>query len=658
MYRSFFWITVVGLTLLIGCVTPSQKKYELHPSLQGVEHPPVISIKDFFNNRGETFGHRISPDGTKMAWIKMSVGRPKIHFKTIGETTVRRVNADGWRIYGFRWAQDSQRVFVNAPSKGKENYHIFSFDTKNTARKAFMVTKFQGQMTSEKVARIEKVIKNDPQHILVQMNDRNSEIFDLYKVNITNKVKTLVAENPGDVSDWITDDNGNLHARVRRDEDTGDGSIDILNPVDNSWKKVADLKLDDEFHALNLDAEKENFWALSNRNREFVSLVRFNLATGEEQLIYTHPKVDIRKAYISKLTSKPLLVVTEPDYPELTFLDQSMEKNFAPFLAEMEDKGYKGLKLLSYDNNETIFTLLAYSDKQYAYYFFDSKTGAVELLEEVIKQEHVERLSEIKPITIQSRDGLPLHGYLTLPKDIDPVNLPMVLLVHGGPWSRDYYGYDQEVQFLANRGYAVLQINFRGSRGYGRTFMAKAKGEFAGTMHNDLIDAVDWAIDKKIADKSRIAICGASYGGYSALVGLSVTPTVFACGIDSFGPTDLVALMESVPRWWKLSLPMFREYIGDIKKPDDAEMMKSKSPLYKTEAFERPVLIIYGSKDQRVSKEQSTKMIQALQDAGKQVQFQSFPSEGHWIRDDKNKMTYYQLIETFLARYLGGWQSS
>ena len=654
MRRLLIWLTsliLVGLTT--GCGTPP-KLYELHPNLQNTNLPPLLSIEDFFDSRENKFNFKVSPDGTKLAWSERYQGRPQIHFKTIGEEKIGRIVATNWRIYSIVWAQDSRHFFVHGTSGGKENTRVYVFDMKYPHAKPKMISKFEGYMTSQKRASVVMIPQNDPEHVLVSMNDRDSTFFDLYKIGISGQGKELIAQNPGDVASWITDKNGKLYGRIRRDEDTGSGGVEIYQPEDGSWRKVADMGLSDFFWAKKFDSEKKHLWALSNRNRDKVALVRFNLANGHEELIYEHPQVDVAFAYVSDVTSKPVGVIIEPDYPELHFLDPDVKNNFEPLMNEMRDKGYKGLTVLSSDNTDKLFTLRAYTEKHYAYYFFDSSTGAVELLDSVSPKILIENMAEMKPIVITSRDGWPLHGYLTLPPGAEHIRLPMVLRVHGGPWSRDHYGFNREVQFLANRGYAVLQINFRGSRGYGRAFMEAAKGEFAGKMHDDLIDAVRWAVKQGFADESRIAIYGGSYGGYATLVGLTFTPDVFACGIDIFGPSNLVSLMQNFPQWWKFGLPQWREYVGNIDDPQDVEIMKAKSPFFKVDKIMRPLLIIYGSGDQRVSKKESEKMIAVLQKAGKQVEWHRFVDEGHGITKGTNRFTYYKLIEDFLARHLGG----
>jgi dipeptidyl aminopeptidase/acylaminoacyl peptidase len=264
-------------------------------------------------------------------------------------------------------------------------------------------------------------------------------------------------------------------------------------------------------------------------------------------------------------------------------------------------------------------------------------------------------LPEQRPITLQSRDGLPLHGYLTLPYGMEAKKLPTVLYVHGGPWARDtWLNGDPMVPFLANRGYAVLQVNYRGSSGYGRVFQEAAQGEFAGKMHTDLLDGVDYLVQQGITDPGKVAIMGASYGGYASLVGMTFTPERFACGISFVGMSDLASLVENAPPYWELSKPLWTKYVGDPSKPEARAVMNSKSPLYFADKVQAPLLILHGANDARVKLDQSTRMVDALTLAGKKVDFHVFKNAGHGDYSWSNRLTYYRKTEDFLAQCLGG----
>jgi dipeptidyl aminopeptidase/acylaminoacyl peptidase len=311
---------------------------------------------------------------------------------------------------------------------------------------------------------------------------------------------------------------------------------------------------------------------------------------------------------------------------------------------------------MSFDDEERFVTVEVFTEKGYASYLLDRRTKERRLLGRSQTLAFESSLATVEPVSFKSRDGILLNGYLTRPVGVD-APAPMVLLVHGGHWARDYWRYDRVVQFLANRGYAVLQVNYRGSTGFGRAFRELAVGEYAGKMHDDLIDGVRWAIEKRLADPSRVAIYGGSYGGYAALVGMTFTPDVFACGVAVVPVSNWLTLYETAPPYWKLTwVPLFHKYVGNPNRPEDRQRIESRSPLLKANQAQRPILMIHGARDARVHVRESEQMVAALRAAGKDVRFVVFPDEGH--RRDygnwRNAITHYAEVERFLADCLGG----
>lgn len=647
-----FFSGMFFILILSGCLkTPPPSP--LHSGLQSAQLPPLLPVTAFFENGQSRSLYRISPDGKRLAWIETVRGVRTVHFKTLGEDRVDHIALLHGDIPYFRWAQDSRRVLVQQRSGGRENSVIYSYDLNAPAQAPFKVVDFKGFLTDKKRALLHKTITNDPDHILVEHNDRDLSCYDLYRYNIRTGENEQIAENPGDVRTWITDASGNLLARIRSHETSGDKIVEKRGPGESSWRKVIDLDFEDVFQVIGLDAETGRLWALSNRGRDKTGLVEFFLETGEENLVYEDKKVNIEDCRLFWETQKPFLVYLQPDYPRVRFLDPGMEKEFEPVFKKLSEEHFRAFSITSVDDRTQVFVIYAYSDKDWAYYLFDRGSGRIEPLSRNPQPEYQPYFSDIRPIAFTSRDGLEINGYLTLPKGASAGKLPLVLWVHGGPWSRDYWGFNKEVQFLANRGYAVLQINFRGSSGYGRAFMEAAVGEFGGKMQADLIDGAKWAVQEGIADPDKIAVCGSSYGGYAALAGLAFTPDFFACGIDAFGPSDLEALIEHAPVWWKLGLPRWYRYVGNPKNPADRAAMRARSPIYKAAVIQKPLLVIYGSEDQRVDQKHSRNMIDKLTELGKEVEWYSFPDDGHGI-SAQNRVTYYRLIQTFLARHLGG----
>jgi dipeptidyl aminopeptidase/acylaminoacyl peptidase len=315
-----------------------------------------------------------------------------------------------------------------------------------------------------------------------------------------------------------------------------------------------------------------------------------------------------------------------------------------------------GQHIMSIDDEERLVTVEVFTEKGYESHLIDRRTGQRTVVGRSQMLAFADALGTTEPVTLTARDGVRLHGYLTRPPDYRAPG-PLVLVVHGGHWTRDYWGYSSPIQFLANRGYAVLQVNYRGSTGYGRAFRELAVGQYGRKMHDDLIDAVHWAVQAGIADRQRVAIYGGSYGGYAALVGMTFTPEVFACGVAVVAVSNWVSLYETAPPYWKLQwVPLFHKYVGDPRRPEDRRRLEAISPLFKADQARRPILMIHGAADSRVSVRESEQMVAALRRAGKEVHYVTFPDEGHRRQygNWRNTVRHYAEVEDFLAGCLGG----
>jgi len=367
----------------------------------------------------------------------------------------------------------------------------------------------------------------------------------------------------------------------------------------------------------------------------------------------------VTRVTMSRVTGDPLIASAQAGYPDDKILDPVLSKDLDGLLKAQGGEPF-GVEIVSTDDAEQRLVVLIYTSTQHRYYLVDRASRSYTLLAEGVAEDLAKSLVPMQPVTLASRDGLQLHGYLTLPRGIDPKGLPMVLLVHGGPWRRTTWGDPLRSedagysQFLANRGYAVLQVDFRGSTGYGRSFLAAGIGEFAGKMQEDLLDAVDWAVKKGIGDPARIAIMGWSYGGYASLVGLTMTPEVFACGVSISGPTDLASLIESFPPYWTVDLSTWHDYVGDPGIPEDREEMTLKSPLSHAQKLQRPVQIVHGTNDVRVRADQAERMVEALRRAGKPVEYLAVPDMGHGMGYWAHRLAVLRRTETFLQRCVGG----
>jgi dipeptidyl aminopeptidase/acylaminoacyl peptidase len=633
---------LLAASLLVGCA-------EEMPRRGASDQPPeLIPASRFFANRHANYGYRVSPDGTKLGWIASHQGRSTIFFRPVDSQDTGILDTHSRRsIHGFRWAQDSRHVLYLQDRDGDENSHVYLADTEAPAAPPVDLTPWPDSRSW-----IHRVIRSDPSHVIVESNRRDRTIFDLYRVSLATGQATLIAENPGDVTQWMTDWEGAPRARLKQ---LGTSQqLEVLRA--GTWRAFRTLD-GEEFlvELLGVTPDDRGLWLLSGHGRDRRELLRVDLETGTESIVYRHPRVDVEWARVSERTREPLVVSTNPDYPTSTVFDAEV----AAVLERLKRQGPANLWILSLDDAERRMTVQVNTDKGYESYLVERGGGEPVLLGRSSSMAFADALASVEPVAFKSRDGLPLHGYLTRPAGFAAPG-PLVLVVHGGHWWRDYWLYDPVIQFLANRGYAVFQVNYRGSTGYGRRFMEAAIGEYAGKMHDDLVDAVRWAVKRGIADPKRVGIYGVSYGGYAALVGMTFTPEVFACGVSVVGMSNLVTLFETIPPYWKLTyVPRFLKYIGDPYTDEGRRALEARSPLFKVDRVRGSILLIHGAQDSRVNARESEQMATALLQAGKDARLVLLQDEGHRsaFGNWRNAVRMYGEVELFLARCLGGRQS-
>ncbi len=613
-----------------------------HPTLQSADLPPLIPLRDFIASTKSNHSYKVSPDGKKIAWVAVDGIKVAVHFRTIGSDKVGIIRSDSG-IGHFTWAQDSVHLFHHLDKKSNENYHIHMTSTLHPEKPSVDITPFKGVKAS-----LVSLPGNKPDIVFFKHNKRNKSFYDLFKLNLKTKKTTLVSRNPGKVYNWLIDDDGILRGRYLKLNDKKSRLERRLSG--SKWEKVLDWKFDDYFHILDFTGNPDELWAISNIGRDKTSLQRFNIKTKKSTFVYADDKVDLGTVYISKVTHQPLFISTSPDYPKKHFFDKTLQKEYQTLKQHFK----KYIYFASTDRAERNVVIAVSNEKSASHYLYQRDTGKTTFLGKHHISKYQAILSNTKPISYKSRDGLTIHGYLTMPKGLEGRRVPMVLQVHGGPWSRDYYGLRMRTQFLANRGYAVLKVNYRGSSGYGKKFRDAAVGEFAGKMHNDLIDAVNWAVATGVADKDKVCISGGSYGGYATLVGMTFTPDVFACGVDVVGMSNLVSLIENVPAYWKNYMPFWYKFIGNPNNPKDRKDMQSRSPLFKVAAVKNPLMIVQGANDPRVTQKESDQIVKALRDSGKEVEYLLFKDEGHGIKKWTNNMKFQRKMEDFLAKHLGG----
>ncbi len=613
------------------------------------EEPPLLPLGAFFAPADASWDHRVSPDGTRLAWVTMKEGRVTLQFRRLDETAISTVDTPRemrppWPGgESFTWSRDGKRLLFLMDGNGDENAHLFAVDVETAAPAARDLTPLPGVRVE-----LAGAPNDDPSSVFVRHTGRTGRMFDLYRLNLATGQITMFAENPGDVCGWSVARIGRLRMRIRCMPDGG-WTAEVPDGV-GGWREVMRGGYGDYVRILGYPQNPRYAWALSNRGRDRAALVRLDLRDGREDLIYEHPTVDVAGGRVldNGLVS---YVQAWPGFLEWRFYDAFLQADLRSFLARERST----LRILSEDRQRRWLTFNLDTDRgSDAVYLLDRATGESKVLAQAPLASYRDQLARMEPVTFPARDGLTLHGLLTAPPGTSGAR-PMVLLVHGGPWAQDRWGFDPTVQFLANRGYAVLQVNYRGSTGYGRRYLLAGTREFARKMHDDLIDGVRWAIERGIADPKRIAIMGASYGGYSALSGAAFTPDVFVAAVDRVGISDMVSLIEDWPRYWRVGgMGFWSRFFGDPSKPEERQLLAERSPLNYVDAIRVPVLVVQGANDIRVRRDQSDRIVAALQARNHDVEYLLFPDEGHGINQTPNRIAFMRAVERFLARHLGG----
>ena len=485
-------------------------------------------------------------------------------------------------------------------------------------------------------------------NIYLAHNARDPQWFDLYRYNLSTDETTLIDQNLDAVVRRMLDDDGKEILRQRLQDDH---FITEVRDGD-SYRELMRHDRFTSWYPFELTADATEVYSISNRDRDRSALVTTNLTNGSETVLFQHERVDVGNVLLDPVTRQPMYYQTFDGYPADVVLDDDLAKLLQPLRSDDP----AGININSLSRDRGTGTVTRYDHTGATYYLIEGGGQTLTELGESPSRKRAEVWAEVEPFTIAARDGLPLHGYLTRPamqKQIKQA-VPTVLYVHGGPWARDYWGNDAFTQMLTNRGYAVLRVNYRGSTGYGRAHRDAAIGEFAGKMHTDLLDAVDWAIDQGITDPNKVGIYGGSYGGYATLVGLTMTPERFACGIDFVGVSDLATLLEDAPPYWRPFMPFWHAFAGDPSIPEQREELNKRSPLYYAEDLQSPLLVIHGRNDPRVKLDQSERMVAALKAANKPVTFKSVADEGHGFQHWKNRLAMFRQVEDFFADCLGG----
>ena len=628
------------------------------------ELPALIPREVLFGNP-QRLDPQISPDGSQLSWLAPDKnGVLNVWVSTIEGAGPHPVtNEPGYPIHYYGWAADGKRILYLHDNNGDEIDHLFSADL--TSGNVRDLTPFRG-------VRAQNVL-TDSQHpgsLLVALNLRDRSAFDVYRVDVETGALTLEATNPGDVLTWKTDNDFVIRAATAFDGKTGRTIIRVRDAADKPWRDLVVMPFEQTLlygQAVNcsliagFDPDGKSLLIVSALHSERGRLIRVDLRDGHElEVVAEDPHSDVGFSSVSRLGLEPSVLfdpvsgnpqAVEFDYlmPRWDFLDPKLKADFESI--NRRAKGF--VDLVSRDNADRNWIVaLRRSDAPPTYYRFDRTTKKLtEFFAENPALKKFE-LATKKALLIKTRNGLEMVSYLTTPPGLEAKKLPLVLLIHGGPWDRDDDSYDPEVQFLANRGYAVLQANYRGSTGFGLDFLNAGTKQVGLGTEEDLFDAVQWAIDNGVADPKRIAAMGGSMGGYATLRALEMKPDLFACGVDEFGPGDLATSFRSFPSYWSNIANRWRRRAGDAD--HDEKWNRTISPLYHVDKIRAPLLVAQGENDPRVTIANTNMMVDALRKAKREVLYVVYPDEGHGLARPENQIDFYGRVEEFLARHLGG----
>tara|TARA_B110000444_G_scaffold37667_1_gene33183 strand:+ start:2214 stop:4034 length:1821 start_codon:yes stop_codon:yes gene_type:complete len=600
---------------------------------------PLIPMEDFFRSP-EKSSFKISPNGNHIAYMKPWKTRMNVFVMDMKNKKETRLTSSEERgLYGFSWLTDKRIGYVKDDG-GNENVHFYAvnIDVSNEID----LTPFKNVQ-----ARIIDDLEDDPDHIIIGLNKRSPQVHDPYRINVNDGKMEMIAENPGNISGWMTDHDGKLRIAI-----TNDGvNTSILHRKLESDKFESILTTDFKVSVspLFFTFDNKNLYVASNRGQDKSGIFKFDLINAKEgKLIFEHDEVDVS----GLMYSRKRKVITGVSYTvaknEMIFFDTWRED----IQEKLEEKlpGYE-VGITSFSKDETKAVVVSYSDKSRGtYYYYDVEKNKLTELGKASPWLNENHMAEMTPIKYTSRDGLTIHGYLTLPENSNGKNLPLVVNPHGGPWARDTWGYNPQIQFLANRGFAVLQMNFRGSTGYGREFWEISFKEWGKSMQDDITDGVQWLIDEGIADPNRIAIYGASYGGYATLAGLAFTPDLYACGVDYVGVSNIFTLLETLPPYWELGRQMMYEMIGNPE--TERDLLEAASPIFHVDSIRVPLFVAQGANDPRVKQSESDQIVEALKARGVEVPYMLKEDEGHGFYNEENQFDFYREMEKFLNKHI------
>ncbi len=608
-----------------------------------VPHTQLIPRRVLFGNPVKT-SPRISPDGRHLAYLAPVQNVLNVWVGAVDGEEFQPVTNDTERgIRFYFWAADNNHILYIQDVGGNENWRLYA--TNIETHETRDLTPFDNVQV-----RIIARDKHFPNELLLGMNKENPRVHDVYHLDLRSAELTRVAENPGNIDDWVVDASFKVRGATAN---LPDGSVELLTRVDEQspWQRVLTWNAEDALSSGPLGFTKDGQSLFLRDARDFNAgrLLKLNVATGQSEVLAGDPEYDVSDVIVNPDTYEIQAVSFNRERVQWTVLDETIALDFD----RLREIHPGDLSLVSRtDADDAWVVAFTVDNGPVSFYLYRRPTQSATFL--FVNQPELSdyTLAHVEPISVTARDGLTIHGYLTLPPGVPPEHLPLVLNVHGGPWARDRWGYNPEAQWFANRGYACLQVNFRGSTGYGKAFLNAGAKEWGRAMHYDLVDSVEWAIQQGITEHGKIAIYGGSYGGYAALVGATFTPDLFSCAVDIVGPSNLITLIRSVPPYWSTFLATFYQRVGN---PDtEEEFLKSRSPLFFVDRIKIPILIAQGANDPRVKQAESEQIVAAMKSKGLPYEYMLFPDEGHGFAKPENRLKFYAAAEQFLAKHLGG----
>lgn len=627
-------------------------KPEAHAQASGQDGPaPLIDRGDFFGNPDRA-RVRVSPDGQRLSYLANEQGVLNVFVGSLDSPqrakAVTQDRGRGIRIY--YWAYTNDHILYLQDQGGNENWTVYSVDLSSGEQKR--LTPAEGVH-----AQIEQLSPKHPRKILVGTNERNERLHDVYRVDIVTGEREMVQKNTG-FTGFVTDRDLSVRLGIKM-SDTGRQRV-MRKTADGAWEELSAIGVADQLSTqpLGFDAAGETLYWYDSRSRDTAALVAQDMGSGDKRVLHADSRANVQDVTFDPVAHRPQAAAAT--YRRKQW--QPIDENIATDLERLTQVSDGELSIVDRSQGDRHW-IVSYdlSRHPHRYYHYDREAERAVFLFANRKALEGKPLAPMHDVVIEARDGLKLVSYLTLPPWTDGDGdgrpgrpLPMVLFVHGGPWARDHWGYHAYHQWLTNRGYAVLSVNFRGSTGFGKQFVNAGNKEWAGKMHDDLLDGVEWAIERDIAKPDEIAIMGGSYGGYATLVGLAFTPDRFACGVDIVGPSNLITLLNSIPPYWKPQMAMFTERVGDPGTQAGRELLRERSPLTRADAIDDPLLIGQGANDPRVKQAESDQIVQALQGSDVPVTYVIYPDEGHGFARPENRLSFNAIAESFLSECIGG----